>query len=63
MWFPTVTSLFLICLVTFAGAQNASSQDPLKYVDQLIGSNNGGNVFAGASLPYGMAKASPDVNV
>ncbi|KAK2027505.1 family 92 glycosyl hydrolase [Colletotrichum zoysiae] len=36
--------------------------DALKYVDPLIGSANGGNVFVGATLPYGMAKASPDTN-
>ncbi|EFQ36308.1 glycosyl hydrolase family 92 [Colletotrichum graminicola] len=36
--------------------------DALRYVDPLIGSDNGGNVFAGATLPYGMAKASPDTN-
>jgi predicted alpha-1,2-mannosidase len=36
--------------------------DPLNLVDPLIGSTNGGNVFAGATLPYGLAKASPDVD-
>jgi putative alpha-1,2-mannosidase len=36
--------------------------DPLAYVDPLIGASNGGNVFAGASLPYGMAKAVADTN-
>ncbi|KAF1952718.1 family 92 glycoside hydrolase [Byssothecium circinans] len=45
---------------TFVYAQN--STDNLKYVDQLIGSANGGNVFAGATLPYGMAKAVADVD-
>lgn len=42
-------------------AQN-NSFDPLVYVDPLIGSTNGGNVFAGASLPYGLAKAVADVD-
>ncbi|KAI2627791.1 glycoside hydrolase family 92 protein [Hypoxylon sp. NC1633] len=41
-------------------ASTALGQDPLSYVDQLIGSSNGGNVFPGASLPYGMAKAVAD---
>ncbi|CAI6336903.1 unnamed protein product [Periconia digitata] len=41
-------------------AQNAT--DNLKYVNPLIGSANGGNVFAGATLPYGMAKAVADVD-
>jgi hypothetical protein len=31
-------------------------ENVLDFVDPLIGSNSGGNVFAGASLPYGMAK-------
>ncbi|KAI0014693.1 family 92 glycosyl hydrolase [Xylariomycetidae sp. FL0641] len=44
-----------------AAAQNASF-DPLQYVDQLIGTRNGGNVFPGATLPYGMAKAVADTN-
>ncbi|KAK4146043.1 glycoside hydrolase [Dichotomopilus funicola] len=38
------------------------SFDPLAYVDPLIGASNGGNVFPGASLPYGMAKAVADTN-
>ncbi|KAI0102023.1 glycoside hydrolase family 92 protein [Nemania sp. FL0031] len=31
------------------------------FVDPLIGSRNGGHVFAGATLPFGMAKAVADV--
>ncbi|KAI1389855.1 glycoside hydrolase family 92 protein [Hypoxylon trugodes] len=31
------------------------------FVDPLIGTINGGHVFAGATLPFGMAKAVPDV--
>ncbi|KAH9988428.1 glycoside hydrolase family 92 protein [Xylariaceae sp. FL0662B] len=38
------------------------SSDPiLRYVDPLIGTVNGGHVFPGATLPYGMAKAVADV--
>lgn len=36
--------------------------DNLRYVNPLIGASNGGNVFPGASLPYGMAKAVADTN-
>ncbi|KAF9890259.1 hypothetical protein FE257_006172 [Aspergillus nanangensis] len=36
--------------------------DVLQYVDPLIGSANGGNVFAGSSMPYGMAKAVADTD-
>jgi hypothetical protein len=32
------------------------STDVLDWIDPLIGSKSGGNVFAGATLPYGMAK-------
>lgn len=36
--------------------KRANTTDVLQYVNPLIGSQKGGNVFAGASLPYGMAK-------
>ncbi|KAJ6102898.1 secreted glycosidase [Penicillium sp. IBT 16267x] len=36
--------------------------DVLQYIDPLIGTANGGNVFPGATLPYGMAKAVADTN-
>ncbi|RDW77967.1 putative alpha-1,2-mannosidase family protein [Coleophoma crateriformis] len=39
-----------------------STYDVLQYVDQLIGSSNGGNIFPGATLPYGMAKAVADTD-
>lgn len=51
----------LLTLGQFLGASAASS-DPLNYVDPLIGSSNGGNVFPGATVPYGMAKAGADTN-
>ncbi|KAK5652766.1 hypothetical protein OQA88_9619 [Cercophora sp. LCS_1] len=38
----------------------APKVDILKYIDPLIGTANGGHVFPGASLPYGMAKAVAD---
>ncbi|KAH9904291.1 glycoside hydrolase family 92 protein [Xylariomycetidae sp. FL2044] len=58
---------FGLCLLPFAllsalGVIGQDSFDPLQYVDQLIGSRNGGNIFPGASLPYGMAKAVADTN-
>ncbi|KUJ18957.1 uncharacterized protein LY89DRAFT_780925 [Mollisia scopiformis] len=54
------TLLFLFFIVF--SLQTAAQTDILQYVDQLIGTNNGGNVFAGATLPYGMAKAVADVD-
>ncbi|KAL2004911.1 hypothetical protein VTN00DRAFT_2761 [Thermoascus crustaceus] len=44
------------------GTARADDLDVLRYVNPLIGTNNGGNVFSGASLPYGMAKPVADVN-
>ncbi|PHH78490.1 hypothetical protein CDD80_6758 [Ophiocordyceps camponoti-rufipedis] len=43
-----------------AAAQAAPDFDALDLVDPLIGTVNGGNVFAGATVPYGMAKAVAD---
>ncbi|MEU9658168.1 GH92 family glycosyl hydrolase [Streptomyces chartreusis] len=35
-------------------------QDPTSYVDPLIGTKNGGNVFPGAVTPFGMLSFSPE---
>ncbi|KAI0200909.1 alpha-1,2-mannosidase-like protein [Astrocystis sublimbata] len=39
-----------------------SADDVLRFVDPLIGTVNGGHVFPGATLPYGMAKPVADTN-
>ena len=52
---------FLLSSLTDA-LGNHTTPDPLKSVDPLIGASNGGNVFPGATLPYGMAKAVADTN-
>lgn len=54
--------LLVVTGLSYRLALGADSFDPLQYVDPLIGSTNGGNVFAGASLPYGLAKAVADVD-
>ncbi|QSZ33880.1 hypothetical protein DSL72_005454 [Monilinia vaccinii-corymbosi] len=61
---PCVFALFTIWGVVAGqnGNTNPSSYDVLDYVDQLIGSRNGGNIFPGATVPYGMAKAVADTN-
>ncbi|KAI9924051.1 hypothetical protein ASPWEDRAFT_108183 [Aspergillus wentii DTO 134E9] len=41
---------------------STNTTDILDLINPLIGSNNGGNVFAGASLPYGLAKPVADVD-
>jgi len=60
--FGQASLVSLSVIVTAACAAPSDSFDTLRYVDPLIGSNNGGNVFSGASLPYGLAKAVADVD-
>ncbi|CAN8106552.1 unnamed protein product [Discula destructiva] len=48
-------------LILPALAQNVTGNSPLQFVDPLIGTTNGGHVFPGATLPFGMAKAVADV--
>lgn len=57
--------LLVLCWLALTSGSKVLAQDPfdpLAYVDPLIGASNGGNVFAGASLPYGMAKAVADTD-
>jgi putative alpha-1,2-mannosidase len=58
---PMARVLTLAALLSLA-LGDSTTIDPLIYVDPLIGASNGGNVFPGASLPYGMAKAVADTN-
>ncbi|KAF1986748.1 glycoside hydrolase family 92 protein [Aulographum hederae CBS 113979] len=52
----------LIFAASFAQTSTNATFDPLQYVDVLIGSTNEGNVFSGATMPYGMAKAVADTD-
>ena len=45
-----------------AGTSDGTSDDILDYVNPLIGTDNGGNVFAGATRPFSIAKAVADVS-
>lgn len=52
-----------LALLVFAFAPaGIRCRDVLDSVDPLIGSTNGGNIFPGATLPYGFAKAVADVD-
>ena len=55
-----IARLFL--LTTITAATTSEQQQNYDLVDPLIGSYNGGNVFAGATLPFGMAKSVADVS-
>lgn len=63
---PLQRYLPLLTLTALWTDQISSAEEPnpdiLEHVNLLVGSTNGGNVFAGASLPYGMAKAVADVD-
>ncbi|EGX59744.1 hypothetical protein SZN_11213 [Streptomyces zinciresistens K42] len=64
------TSVLLAAVLTLAGATPALAasgaappplvDDPTAYVDPLIGTSNGGNVFPGAVAPFGMFSFSPE---
>lgn len=55
-----LAALFLASLIS--AQQEDVGTHNYNLVDPLIGTLDGGNVFAGASLPYGMAKAVADVS-
>ncbi|KAA1467905.1 alpha-1,2-mannosidase, putative subfamily [Dentipellis sp. KUC8613] len=58
-WFVAiVTSVASVGAKLSPGA----AADPAQYVNQLIGTANGGHVFAGATLPFGSVKAVADSN-
>ncbi|KAI0890827.1 glycoside hydrolase family 92 protein [Annulohypoxylon nitens] len=46
----------------FPALEDVLCTDVLQFVDPLIGSTNGGNVFAGSTKPYALAKPVADVN-
>ncbi|MEV8432906.1 GH92 family glycosyl hydrolase [Streptomyces chartreusis] len=63
------TSLLLAAVLAVGSATPALAaptappdlvQDPTTYVDPLIGTRNGGNVFPGAVTPFGMLSFSPE---
>ncbi|WP_369249813.1 GH92 family glycosyl hydrolase [Streptomyces sp. R41] len=63
------SSVLLAVALTVGGATPALAataappdlvRDPTAYVDPLIGTKNGGNVFPGAVVPFGMLSWSPE---
>jgi predicted alpha-1,2-mannosidase len=48
--------------VQAAGISVTTSRSLVDYVDPFIGTSHGGNVFHGATLPFGMVKLGPDCN-
>ena len=52
-------TLFFVFFCSFP-AFTQSSKSLSQFVDPFIGTDNGGNVFLGAAVPFGMVKLGPD---
>jgi predicted alpha-1,2-mannosidase len=52
-----VTTVLLLATTTLAAAQQP---DPAALVNPFIGTTNGGNVFPGATMPFGMIQFTPE---
>lgn len=62
MRFRLHSEMKILALISFLIPLTAAAKEDIHYVNPLIGSTAGGNVFAGASLPYGLAKPVADVD-
>jgi len=58
--FALVPALAVAALLAARQADPPLVTDPASYVDTRIGTTNGGNVFPGAVLPFGMLAWSPE---
>ncbi len=52
----------LLIATAFLPTAFAASPDPLLAVNPFIGTTNGGNVFPGATVPFGMVQFSPEAS-
>jgi predicted alpha-1,2-mannosidase len=62
LWFLALVALVTAVVIPpsgTAGAQAPTISDPTALVNPMIGTTGGGNVFPGASLPFGMIQWSP----
>ena len=52
----------LLCLLAalIAPSAFAGHPDPASLVNPFVGTTNGGNVFPGATMPFGMVQFSPE---
>ncbi|KAL3963007.1 hypothetical protein ACCO45_004530 [Purpureocillium lilacinum] len=58
----SLKTLLSVAALSLGLMTHAASHDVLNFVNPLIGTVNGGHVFPGATLPFGMAKAVADTN-
>jgi putative alpha-1,2-mannosidase len=59
--FTLFTSACLIAITGYAATQQAPVA-PITWVNPLIGTTNGGDVFPGAVVPFGMVQFSPEMS-
>lgn len=62
LWFLALVALVVTGAIPPSGtaaAQASTISDPTAFVNPMIGTTGGGNVFPGASLPFGMMQWSP----
>ncbi len=58
--FYLILVVLVISLSNNSQSQDIPTRNLTKYVDPFIGTEGGGHVFPGASLPFGMVKLGPD---
>lgn len=56
-------SIMLSIPAVLAGAQGANLQDKAHSIDPFTAADSGGNVFVGPTVPFGMAKPGPDMDI
>ena len=57
-----IAATLLLSTALLAAAQTPTPQDPAALVNPFIGTANGGNVFPGATAPFGMVQFSPEAS-
>lgn len=55
-------AILLLCAPRLLPAQPFAANDPLRYVDPMIGTQRMGHVYPGATVPFGMVQLSPDTD-
>jgi predicted alpha-1,2-mannosidase len=50
----------IVTILTICSPSQAQKPDRASWVNPLIGTTNGGNVFPGATMPFGMVQFSPE---
>jgi predicted alpha-1,2-mannosidase len=56
-------SVVLWCQPKAAAVQGSTAHSPARYVDPFTAAAGGGNVFVGPTVPFGMVKPGPDMDV